>query len=149
MDGVRRQYGAAISRDLKLLVVLERCAQSVRNRMLPHVQNAGLTPAQFSVLEVLYHGGAMNVNGVIEKTLSSSGNIGVVIDNLIKEGWAEKSVDESDRKVRSVALTRKGKQKISDYFPNHAAEVKTAFAGLTVEEKERLTFLLKKLGLSV
>ena len=89
------------------------------------------------------------MNGVIEKTLSSSGNIGVVIDNLIKEGWAEKSVDESDRRVRSVALTKKGKQKISDYFPNHAAEVKTAFAGLTVEEKERLTFLLKKLGLSV
>ena len=149
MERREQQYGAATARDLKLLVVLERCAQSVRSRLLPHVENAGLTLAQFSVLELLYHRGPMTVNGVIEKRLSSSGNIGVIIDNLIKEDWVEKRVDDSDGRVRYVSLTKTGEMKISNYFPNHAAEVTKSFAELTIDEKERLTFLLKKLGRSV
>ena len=146
---VRGKYGDLPARDLHLLVVLVRCTQSVERRLFAHIRQADLTPPQFDVLEALYHRGPMTVNTIIEKTLSSSGNTGVVVDNLIKRGLVEKSVDETDRRVRRVALTDQGFQRMEEYFPRHLAEVQRAFGALEPEEKATLTLLLRKLGKSV
>lgn len=149
MKSTTELYGPETARDLKLLVVMGRCQQSLFRRLSPLVRETGLTYAQFTVMEALYHKGPLTVNEIIDKTLSSSGNIAVVADNLEKAGWAVKSVDSEDRRIRRVKLTPKGKEKISSYFPEHFKEIRAAFSSLDGEEKATLIRLLKKLGRSM
>jgi DNA-binding MarR family transcriptional regulator len=148
-QGGRPEPTDPVSLDLKLLVVLGRCTQSVTRRLFPHIRSAGLTHSQFEVLEILYHKGPLTVNEIIGKTLSSSGNIGVVVDNLVRLGWVQKRPDDTDRRIRYVELTQAGREKIGEYFPQHAREVQETFRALSREEKERLVELLKKLGRSI
>lgn len=144
-----RRYSQELRRDLKLLVVLGRCAQSIESRLLPHITSAGFTPAQFMVMEILYHKGPLTVNEIIEKALSSSGNIGVVVTNLARLGWVKKTVDPTDRRVRHVELTDEGRETIGAYLPKHFAEVQAMFACLDPGEEDVLIEAIKKLGLSV
>ncbi len=100
-------------------------------------------------MEMLYHKGPLTVNEVIQKTLSSSGNIGVVLDNLTRLGLVERAVCDTDRRVRTVALTPRGRDRIATFFPQHVKEVEAVFSSLSREEKDVLTKLLRRLGRSV
>jgi DNA-binding MarR family transcriptional regulator len=135
--------------NLKLIVTLTRCSQSVTRRDGQYISSQGLTLPQFGVLEALYHLGPLKVGEIIEKTLSSSGNVGVIIDNLIKDGFLEKSKDDVDKRVTIVRATEKGKKKIEDIFPGHLDNIRTMFDILSPEEKNIMISLLKKLGKSL
>jgi len=135
--------------NLKLLITLARCSQSVMRRDMKYAGSQELTLPQFGVLEALYHLGPLKVGEIIEKTLSSSGNIGVVIDNLIKEKYLEKSKDTFDRRVTLVKLTEKGRKKIEEAFPGHLINIRSTFEVLSPEEKQIMISLLKKLGKSI
>lgn len=149
MAAREKEYNQELRRDLKLLVVFGRCVQSIESRLLPHIASAGFTPAQFMVMEMLYHKGRLTVNEIIEKALSSSGNVGVVLANLVRLGWVKKTVDPTDRRVRYVELTDEGRETIRAYLPKHFAEVQDMFACLGRSEKDALIEATKKLGLSV
>lgn len=135
--------------NLKLLVTLTRCSQSVTRKDMQYVGSQGLTLPQFGVLEALYHLGPLKVGEIIEKTLSSSGNIGLVIDNLIKDGFLEKSKDTLDRRVTIVKATEEGRKKIEEIFPGHLKGIRSTFDVLSPEEKQIMISLLKKLGKSI
>lgn len=104
---------------------------------------------QFAVLEALFHKGPLTVNEIIETTLSSSGNMGVVIRNLEKAGFVKKAVSEQDRRSRKVSLTDKGEELIAALFPEHVKDIMRAFKGLDISEKSALIELVKKLGKSI
>ncbi len=135
--------------DEKLLVVMGRCFQSLEKALFEHIRSTDFTPTQFAVLEMLYHKGPLTVNGIIEKSFSSSGNIGVVITNLIKVGFVEKQINEQDRRSRRITLTASGRARISMYYPKHRKALECYLAELTEAEKEILILLLKKLGKSI
>ena len=118
--------------------------------MAEHVAQVGLTPTQFMVLEMLLHKGTSGMGDIIKLTYSSSGNIGLVVDNLIKSGLVEKQVAPDDQRARLISLTETGKQKISDYYPCHLEFLKRKFSTIDAEEKEVLVSLLNRLryGLS-
>lgn len=142
-------YGEANNRNLKLLVVLGRTIQGLHRRLAPGIRETGLTLAQFGVAEALYHKGPLTLNEIIDKTLSSSGNIAVVVDNLIKAGLVKKSTDRADRRVRWVSLTPAGRELIGGFFPHHVQTLVEATGVLAVEEKLELIRLLKKFGKSL
>ena len=145
----KNRYGKKAARDLRLLLLLIHAQRSVKRRLLTHIRSANFTPAQFDVLETLYHKGPLTVNDVIEKTLSSSGNICVIINNLMALGLLEKEVDEADHRVRQLRLTETGRQRMAEYFPGHLKEVKAVFSGLKPSEKAVLSDLLRKLRKSL
>ena len=82
----KKSYGKENDLNLKSLVVLSRSFQSVHKREIKTIREGGLTVAQFGVLEILYHKGDLRICDIIEGTLSTGGNMTVVIDNLEKEG---------------------------------------------------------------
>ena len=143
------RYTGDERRSLKLLIVLARTMQGLQRKLSPSIRSGGITVSQFSVLEMLYHLGPLTVNEVIEKTLSTSGNIGVIVANVVKAGYAEKEVDCSDRRVRRIRITAAGRQIIGDVFPKHLAELQEATSVLTTSEKDTLINLLSKLGMSM
>ncbi len=132
--------------NLKLFVVLNKCTLSVGKKSERNIRSTGLTVPQFSVLEMLYHKGDLKVGDIIEKSISSVGNISLIIDNLQKLEFVEKRKCKSDGRITYVSLTEKGRNLIADMWPSHEADLNNIMSGLTSEEKSTLITLLKKLG---
>lgn len=139
-------YGELSDLNLKSLIALSRTAQNVRKREQRTIKEGGLTVSQFAVLEILYHKGDLRVCEIIEKALSTGGNMTVVIDNLVKEDLVRRCIDPKDRRVNLISITEKGRKIVSDIFPKHLENINEIFSVLTVEEKKNLTSLLKKLS---
>lgn len=134
--------------NLKLFVVLNKCTLTVDKKSEKNIRLTGLTVPQFAVLEMLYHKGKLKVGDIIEKSLSSIGNISLVIDNLKKLGFVEKKKCQLDKRVTYVTICPKGKTLIEDMWKEHVEDISRIMSPLNIEEKNMLIDLLKKLGKS-
>ncbi len=132
--------------NLKLFVVLNKCTLSIGKKSEKNIKITGLTVPQFSVLEMLYHKGDLKVGDIIEKSISSVGNISLIIDNLQKLEFVEKRKCKSDGRITYVSLTEKGRNLIASMWPGHEADLANIMSVLNSEEKDTLITLLKKLG---
>jgi len=146
MENKKISYGELSDLNLKTLIALSRATNSVHRREYKTIKEGGLTVSQFAVLEVLYHKGALRVQEIIEKTLSTGGNMTVVIENLVKDDLVMRYKDPEDKRASLISITDKGKAIIEDIFPRHVENINEIFSTLTVEEKKSLISLLKKLS---
>jgi MarR family 2-MHQ and catechol resistance regulon transcriptional repressor len=144
--------GAPVTADLptatalKLWIVLARAAFAVGEVSKADIQRHDLTPAEFGILEALYHKGPMLLGEVQKRVLVSSGGITFLVDRLAKRGLVERQECPSDRRARYAALTKQGAQLMRDTFPSHAAAIRDAMAGLGIADQRSVTTLLKTLG---
>jgi len=139
-------YGESNDLNLKAIIALSRCTQSVNKREYKTIKEGGLTFSQFAVLEALYHKGDLRVSEIIEKILSTGGNMTVVIDNLAKDNLVKRYTDPEDRRASLISITEKGRKLMNEIFPKHVENVDEIFSVLSVEEKYSLISLLKKLS---
>ena len=146
MNNEEKTYGEFSDLNLKTLIALSRCTQNVHKREYKTIKEGGLTVSQFAVLEILYHKDDLRVCEILEKTLSTGGNMTVVIDNLIKDDLVMRYIDPKDRRVNLISITEKGRNLISEIFPKHLENINEIFSALIPEEKKNLISLLKKLS---
>ena len=110
-----------------------------------HFREYGLTSAQFSVLEVLYAKGELTVGEIQESILGTPGNVPVIINNLIKGGFATRTKDEKDRRVSRIALSPEGKQLMERIYPEpHQSWLEEILAPMAKEERKELEDMLVK-----
>jgi len=122
--------------DNTLVLALLRSSQLFFRAINPVLQTAGLTSSQWDVLEALHTKGELSINELMRFILSTSGNLDVVIKNLIQAGLVEKAVDENDRRSRLVRLTRLGRRKVEKFLPIHNKALAELFSGLTRRDKQ-------------
>ncbi len=139
-------YGDENSINLRLVIALSRTNASFNRALQTFLNTYDLTTAQFGVLETLYHLGELRICELIDKTLSTSGNMTVVIRNLEKEGLIRRQVNEIDRRAFVIALTDEGRALIKPVFEEHLDVLNEVFHRLSTEEKQVLQSLLKKLN---
>lgn len=139
-------YGDENSINLRLVIALSRTNASFNRALQTFLNTYDLTTAQFGVLETLYHLGDLRICELIDKTLSTSGNMTVVIRNLEKEGLIRRQVNEIDRRAFVIALTDEGRALIKPVFEEHLDVLGEVFHRLSIEEKQVLQSLLKKLN---
>ncbi|HFI0346311.1 TPA: MarR family winged helix-turn-helix transcriptional regulator [Streptococcus suis] len=129
---------------LHSLVVFRRAANTISKSELETIKKYGLTVCQFGVMEALYNKGNLRIQDLIDKLLSTSGNMTVVIKNMIRDGYVYKTSDTSDRRASLIALTEKGRQTIESILPEHYDHVGQIFSVLSSEEQDLLATILKK-----
>lgn len=139
-------YGEDNNVNLKLVIAIHRTLQKDEKTLNEQLSKYELTIAQFGVLEALYHKGPLRICEIIEKTLSTSGNMTVVIKNLQKSKHIIKERDPEDGRAFIVNLTEKGHSIIAELFPEHLGALAEAFSNLEISEKYELLKLLKKLN---
>ncbi len=139
-------YPARDQLNLKLIIALSRCVQSVNRREMTLIQGAGLTMPQFGVLDLLYHKGDHKICDILERTLSTGGNMTVIIDNLEKMGFVSRTDDTVDRRVKIISLTKEGQKLMTSLFPKHMENLEDVLSPLNAGEKKQLIELAKKLG---
>jgi MarR family 2-MHQ and catechol resistance regulon transcriptional repressor len=141
--------GTQMEKDaLDVYIKLSRAAMAVEARINCHLKDYGLTASQFGVLEALYHLGPLHQHELAAKILKSSGNLTLVIDNLVKRGLVERVRDHVDRRYITVCLSEAGCRLIEDIFPQHVGHVVKTIGVLAPEEQRQLAALCRKLGLA-
>ncbi|CAN7181822.1 MarR family winged helix-turn-helix transcriptional regulator [Paenibacillus sp. LjRoot56] len=131
---------------LDLYIALSRASEWVNAHGDRDIRKHGLNRTEFGVLELLYHKGSQAIQQIGSKVLMSSGNITYVVDKLVKKEYVIRNTSTEDRRLIFAEITEKGKQFIEEVFPKHAEVIESAVAGLTDEEKQLASKLLKKLG---
>ena len=84
-----------------------------------------------------------------DKILRSTGNVTLVIDNLVKRELVVRTQNPEDRRSTIIELTAAGKGLVEELFPRHVATVVQEMAVLTPEEQSQLAALCRKLGLQI
>lgn len=131
---------------LKLFTVLYRAHAALQEKSRQDIQRHGLTPAEFAVLEVLYHRGPLLQGEIRSKILVSSGGITYLVDRLAERGLVERQDCPEDRRARYAALTPQGVEFMAGIFPEHARCLERSMRGLSDQEKRQAIRLLRTLG---
>jgi MarR family transcriptional regulator, 2-MHQ and catechol-resistance regulon repressor len=128
------------------LLVMLKTLRAIRHLALAPILKEDLGESDFRVLEVLLHKGAMPVNALGPKVNLNPGSVSVAVDRLYKKGLVSRVESESDRRVRTVLLTEKGRRVFVPIFRQHAALIKRAFQDISPAEQRQLEGVLKKIG---
>nr|WP_127509195.1 MULTISPECIES: MarR family transcriptional regulator [Paenibacillus] len=144
MEATREPDDQAAS--LKLFVVLSKAYRTIMDLAIKDMKKYGLSPSEFTVLEVLYTKGRVPLQQIGEKILVTSGSVTYNIDKLEKKELLKRIPCEDDRRVTFAELTEQGRRLFDSIFPQHASLIHSLTAGLDPEEKELAASLLKKLG---
>jgi len=139
-----RTYGKRTDKSMKTIVRLERIRLKFHNNMVNYLNDFDLTFNQFKVLEVLYHRGDLNIGSITKLTMSTPGNITVVVKNLKRDGWITTIADPEDKRASILTLASKGEEVIEKVFPNHAKNLHKSLEVLSDEELDTLYALLNK-----
>ncbi len=131
---------------LATYVKLSRAAEAVTHRINAHLHHHDLTVSQFGALEALYHLGPMQTGELAEKILKSSGNLTLVVDNLVKRRLVYRQRRKDDRRCVDIHLTEDGTALIEQIWPSHLAGVVEAITVLSADEQRLLGDLCRKLG---
>jgi len=127
-------------------LIMLRARNSIARYALPPITEEGLGDSDFRVLDVLLHKGPMPVNAIGPKVDLNPGSVSVAVDRLYTKGFVSRVESTSDRRVRTVALTEKGREMFAPLFRRHAALIKRAFQDVSPEELQQLEGVLKKIG---
>jgi len=131
---------------LKSFVVLMKSSKAVQEQIKIDIDNYGMRTSDFTVLEALYHKGRQTVKQISDAVLINTGSITYVIDKLETKGLLERSDCKEDRRVVYIQITDHGKKFMDEIFPKHQMVIEEIFSDLTLEEKESLIELLKRVG---
>lgn len=137
-------YGKRTDKSMKAVVRLERLRLKIHNKTVNYLNEFNLTFNQFKVLEVLYHRGNLNISSITKLTISTPGNITVVVRNLKRDKWITSICDPEDKRASILTLTPKGVEVIKSVFPNHAQNLHKSLEVLSDEELDTLYNLLDK-----
>jgi MarR family 2-MHQ and catechol resistance regulon transcriptional repressor len=131
---------------LDLYIALNRASQWINSHADRDIKQHGLNRTEFGVLELLYHKGSQPLQQIGGKVLMSSGNITYVVDKLERKNFVKRRASTEDRRLIFAEITEAGRKWIEEVFPKHAQVIVQAMNGLSLEEKQVVSQLLKKLG---
>lgn len=139
-----KNYDSRTEKSMKTAVKVERFSLKFRNKLVNYLNEFDLTSNQFKVLEVLYHRGDLNIGSITKLTMSTPGNITVVVKNLKRDGWITSIASKEDKRASILTITPKGVEVIEKVFPNHAQNLHKSFEVLNDQELDTLYELLNK-----
>jgi len=130
--------------ELKTMIVFHKAERTFRAAESHVFKDHQLTPTQFSVLETLYSKGDLRIQNLIDSILATSGNMTVVIRNMVRDGWITRETDPEDRRAYLVSITDAGRKKIEEALPDHIKNIQRLMQVFNSGEQAELTELLKK-----
>ena len=139
-----KSYGYRTDKSMRTVVRLERVTQKLQHKTIAYLSENDLTFNQFKVLEVLYHRGNLNIGSITKLTMSTPGNITVVVKNLKRDGWITSLKDPEDARSSILQIEPKGIEVIERVFPDHAKNLHVAMEALSDDELDTLFELLNK-----
>jgi len=126
---------------------IKKLSQYLSREMEKTFAQHGLNAAGFDVLATLRRAGepySLSPGQLLEQTMVTSGTMTHRIDLLVKAGWVERVKNPNDARSVQISLTHKGYNVINAAISEHVATQQRLLAGLSKDEAETLTTLLRK-----
>lgn len=141
-----KSYGKHADIVLRAHIELSRSLTKIRTKESVWLANYDLTLPQFGILESLYHLGRLTVGQITTLTLSTPGNITVVIKNLQFKGLIRTIPSPEDRRIKILQITDEGSEIMQSIFQTHVDNLTGWYdKALNEEEIQTLSHLLRKL----
>ena len=140
-----KSYGKKTDKSMQTWIQLSRAFMKISNKEIQYFNEHNLTLNQFKVLEVLYHRGDLNIGAITKLTMSTPGNITVVVRNLKRDGWIHTVINDNDKRSTLLSISPKGTKIIEDIFPVHSKNLTLYMDILDEKELNTLYDLLRKL----
>ena len=125
---------------------LSRATEKVASVLSTLWRTHSLTSTQFNVLENLADQGPLTQRQLCDKISKTSGDMTMVVDNLVRNRLVTRSRMLDDRRCNEIRLTHKGRRLIERASPSVREQIVHAFSTLTLKEQETLAKLCGKLG---
>lgn len=129
---------------MAVYISMSRVINTLRRENNKLILKHNLTLGQFAVMEALYSKGRLSTGEVMEKILTTSGNIPVIVKNLEKDGFITRKQDESDKRRFILDLTDKGKDLMDEIVPENLKFMDELISLWNDDEKEELIILMNK-----
>lgn len=141
--GIHVSDTANIARMIRLAALLARDLAEI-------CAVAGLKPGQFQVLAELRGRDPlpMNASDLARAIVLTSGGMTPILDQLEQHGLILRQMDGEDRRARRISITEKGRSTVNRALEQQIARHRALNAALTLEERETLSALLRKLLLA-
>ena len=136
----------ADTRGVHIWLIMMKAFHAVNGYASRSFQSHGLGVSDFRVLEALLHKGPLPVNTIGPKVFLTPGSISIAVDRLYDKGLVTRTESGTDRRVRVVDLTPKGRDLINSMFSVHAKDMEKLAEILTPTERVQLVNALKRLG---
>lgn len=131
-------------KSMAVYISMSRVINTLRRENNKLILKHNLTLGQFAVMEALYSKGGLSTGEVMEKILSTSGNIPVIVKNLEKDGFITRKQDESDKRRFILDLTDKGKDLMDEIVPENLKFMDELISLWDDEDKKELIILMNK-----
>ncbi|MCA5587397.1 MarR family winged helix-turn-helix transcriptional regulator [Finegoldia magna] len=131
-------------KSMAVYISMSRVINTLRRENNKLILKHDLTLGQFAVMEALYSKGRLSTGEVMEKILTTSGNIPVIVKNLEKDGFITREQDESDKRRFILDLTEKGKDLMDEIVPENLKFMDELISLWDDDEKEELIILMNK-----
>ena len=135
-------------RRLKMWIRLLGVTRLAENRLREYLRvEHDTTLPRFDVMAALWRRrDGVTMSELSRLLLVSNGNATAVVDRLEKDGLVARRPSETDRRIVHVALTEAGLRNFEALAEGHEAEVARLFAGLSDDELDQMTAILKRMG---
>lgn len=109
-----------------------------------------LTENSFHVLCLLMssESGSASPSELAEMVGTSRANMTRILEELVEDGWVERTVAARDGRRHVISITGAGRRKVRDTVPRIAEPIERAFSNLSSQEMALLEKLLGKLIVS-
>ena len=131
---------------LRIWLRLLTCTQLIERRVRSGLREEfGTTLPRFDLMAQLdrYRDG-LKMNELSRLLMVTGGNVTAIVDQLEKEGLAERLEEPDDRRAFRIRLTRRGEKSFAEMARSHEEWVVELLAGMGRREQEELLRLLAK-----
>lgn len=104
-----------------------------------------ITHDQWSVLVYLFNCDGNSQQKIAEKTYRDKVSITKILDNLEKHELVFRVVDENDRRIKRIFLTKKGKLLVPKLRGVAVRTLKEVFSGINKSDLETFKFVLSEI----
>lgn len=138
-------------RSLRLWLRLLSCSMIIEKRIRARLdQDFETTLPRFDVMSALErHPEGLTMGQLSRSMMVSNGNVTAVVSRLLADGWVARTADQSDRRIATVCLTRKGRTMFLRMASAHERWVDHMFEGISDAHVNELMALLSELRISI
>jgi DNA-binding MarR family transcriptional regulator len=125
--------------------LIEQVSKKLKQFQRRTMREAGLTPAQYFILSLLWEKDCMSFKDLADASLTSRPTITGIVDTLEKKDLVTREPNPNDRRSLLVSLTEQGRT-LRHTTPTLESIFMSCCNGLTPVETQQLSALLQKLN---
>lgn len=135
-----------MEKGLKSLIILFKAQISLANSVKKSLENTGLNLNEFVAMEALYTKERLTTQQLVDSVLIPNSSMTYVLDILMEKSYVKREQCTTDRRIKYVSLTEKGKTYFESVYKKHYEYIRDILDVLDEEEEKQMNESLKKIG---